>query len=201
MRDENMPRFYSVAISGTPGTGKTTIAKVVKEKLKLKGHDFNLISVNDLAKRENLILGFDEKRKCEIVDVESLMKINIGSFKPCILEGHLSHFLKADVVFVLRCDPAVLKERLKKKGWSKEKILENLEAEITDVILNEAIEIHRKNVFEVRTDKFEAEAIGEALAKMIAEGKAEKEIISKPKSFLWSKYLDLLSRGELENIL
>jgi len=203
MRDENMPRFSSVAISGVPGTGKTTIAKIVKEKLRLKGYEFNLIPVNDLAKKENLIIGFDEKRNCDIVDVESLRNIDLDALKPCILEGHLSHFLNADIIFVLRCDPIILKERLKKKGWrKKEKILENLEAEITDIVSNEAVAIHSiKNVFEVRTDEFEISEVGEALVKLIAEGKVESKVISKPKSFLWAKYLDLLSKGELEKIL
>ncbi len=195
-------KYSLVAISGVPGTGKTTIAKIVKEKLKSKGIEFNLINVNELAKKEKLIIGFDEKRNCDIIDISAFKNLDLNSFKPCIFEGHISHFLNVDVIFVLRCDPIILKKRLKQRGWDKYKILENLESEIIDVISNEALEIHSvDNIYEIRTDKFKKDEIGEAIVEFILEGEVNKTIVSKPKSFLWSKYIDFLSKGTLEKFL
>jgi len=43
----------------------------------------------------------------------------------------------------------VLRGRLQEKGFSENKIRENIEAEILDVILIEAIWLHGNNVYEV----------------------------------------------------
>jgi adenylate kinase len=74
------------------------------------------------------------------------------------LDGHLSHLLPSDIVIVLRCEPNKLRERLRKKRYSKEKIEENVEAEILDVILIEAVELHKK-VFEIDTTNLNADEI------------------------------------------
>ncbi|NCA74567.1 MAG: AMP kinase, partial [Gammaproteobacteria bacterium] len=53
-------------------------------------------------------------------------------------EGHLSHFLTCSAVIVIRCDPDVLAARLAERGYGEEKVKENVQAEILDVILCEA---------------------------------------------------------------
>ena len=64
-----------------------------------------------------------------------------------ILDSHLSHYLDkkyADLCVVVKCDIAILKKRLEKRGYNKKKIRENLDAEIFYVCLVEAIELgHR----------------------------------------------------------
>jgi adenylate kinase len=82
-----------------------------------------------------------------------------------VVEGHLSHRLGAEVVIVLRCNPLVLKERLGKKGWSEEKILENVEAEIVDAILVEALE--RDDVYEIDTTSMDPEEVADAVERVI----------------------------------
>jgi len=64
-----------------------------------------------------------------------------------IIDSHLSHYLPnkyVDLCIVLKCDLRQLKNRLKEKKYSKEKIRENLNAEIFDVCLNEAKEFKHK---------------------------------------------------------
>lgn len=57
-----------------------------------------------------------------------------------ILESHFAHhFAKQGIV--LRLDPSALRLRLEERGYSQEKIRENLEAEALDVILVEAVEL------------------------------------------------------------
>ena len=64
----------------------------------------------------------------------------IDSDEILILEGHFSHHF-ADWSIVLRLLPSELEARLEARGYSAEKIRENLEAEALDVILVEAVEI------------------------------------------------------------
>jgi adenylate kinase len=55
-------------------------------------------------------------------------------------------------VIILRCRPDILKSRLLKRGYSKEKIRENVEAEALDVILVETLDIHPPgNILEIDT--------------------------------------------------
>ena len=66
------------------------------------------------------------------------------------VEGHISHLLPADRVIVIRCRPDILQGRLRMRNYSEEKIQENLEAEILDVILVETLELHDpESVFEI----------------------------------------------------
>jgi len=131
-----------VALTGTPGVGKTAVAEI------LKARGYCVESVNELAEKYECII--DEEDNSKIVDVEELAeKLKFPENKVVILEGHLSH-LFADVAIVLRCNPLTLKERLRSKGWNEEKVLENVEAEFVDTILIEAIE-GCEEVYEIDT--------------------------------------------------
>ena len=60
-----------------------------------------------------------------------------------VIDSHLSHYLDkkyVDLCVVVKCDIKVLKKRLEKKKYSKAKIRENLDSEILDVCLVEALE-------------------------------------------------------------
>ena len=89
-----------------------------------------------------------------------------------LVDGHLSHLLKcADKVIVLRCHPDELRKRLSKKGWKKEKIKENLEAEILDIVLCESVEFHsEKNIFEMNTTDDSIDSVVSQIIKIIDEG-------------------------------
>lgn len=134
-----------VVVTGTPGTGKTTIAKKLAKQKKLK-----YIDVSKIIKEKKLEEGYDKKKKCGIVDVDKLNKVLIDLIKKeknLVIDSHLSHHLPSkyvNVCVVTKCDLKILEKRLKKKGYSKEKIRENLDAEIFDVCLNEAKEKEQK---------------------------------------------------------
>ncbi len=133
-----------VLITGTPGTGKTAVSKSLAERT---GYD--LIRLSDLA-TDDVTIAVENGTK--IVDVEKLTEQTTKKIRgDVIVEGHLSYHMKSgDVVIVLRTNPKVLENRLEKKGFGKEKVRENLEAEALDVCLVESIERH-SNVFEVDT--------------------------------------------------
>ena len=132
-----------IAITGTPGTGKTSVAK----KLVMEG--YIVLDLNRIACENNFLLGRDEKRNSNIVDIDKLnlfIKKNYSKFDIVFVEGHLSHLLKCvDKLVVLRLEPSQLKKHLKKKRWNEKKIKENLESEILDIVLCESVEIHLKD--------------------------------------------------------
>lgn len=155
----------TIIITGSVGTGKTTLAKKLAEKLSYK-----YIDVNKTIKKYKITGGYDKKRKTKIINIKKLNKYlikEIENFKSTnkkantkktinkkplknkinkkikgvIIDSHLSHYLPkkyADLCIVTKCDLKVLEKRLKKRGYSKEKIRENLDAEIFDVCLEEA---------------------------------------------------------------
>ena len=51
-----------------------------------------------------------------------------------------------DLVLVLRCDNGVLYGRLESRGYSEKKLADNVEAEIMQVILDEAREAYREDI-------------------------------------------------------
>ena len=65
-----------------------------------------------------------------------------------IFDTHLCGALPSDwfdLVIVLRCDNTNLYDRLKERGYDKKKIEENVQAEIFQTILDDAVDIYGKN--------------------------------------------------------
>lgn len=169
-----------IAVTGTPGVGKTSVSRKLVEKL-----DLEYVSVNEFARERDCIVSRDEKRQSDVVDLEKL-RDETSSLKDCVLDGHLSHFLDSDKVFVLRCRPSLLRERMREKGWDEEKVEENLDAEILGVIEKEARgEI--EEVYSIDTSETsEDEVVGIIIN--IVEGEGEKE---------YRQPLDWVERGEV----
>jgi len=137
-----------ISITGTPGTGKTSVSKLLRNK------GFEVVDFNKTAIENKFIIGKDKKRKSNIIDIKKFNKYIKEKYDQkniIFIEGHLSHLLECvDKVIILRCHPDELKKNLSSKGWDNKKIKENVEAEILDVILCEALELHDpKNVFEI----------------------------------------------------
>ncbi len=135
-----------VICTGSPGTGKSTISKMIAKKLKA-----SYVDVNKLIKKYNLSVGYDKERKSKIIDIGKLKKVLAKlvkeSKKSLVIDSHLSHYLDrklVDLCIVVKCDIKVLKKRLAKRGYHKSKIRENLDAEIFDICLMEAMALGHK---------------------------------------------------------
>lgn len=150
-----------LAISGTPGTGKTEVAKVLA-KLKC----WKVIHLNDLAKEKSLYIGFDRKRDCKIVDIESLQEEVKKLHENLIIESHYAHEFDADTVIILRCRPKELRKRLESRGWSKKKIDENVESEIMEICRQDSWEAGKKMLEVDTTGKTPKDVAEEILKKL-----------------------------------
>ncbi|NQU79722.1 AAA family ATPase, partial [Candidatus Woesearchaeota archaeon] len=144
----------TIIVTGTPGTGKTTVAKSIAKETGWK-----YVDVNKVIKDRGLSEGKDLERDCNIVDeeklAETLGKMMDSSDDVLVIDSHMSHHIqksKVDVCLVTKCKLKELEQRLKKREYSEDKIKENLECEILDVCLNEAEENGHK-VIVVETDK------------------------------------------------
>ena len=148
-----------ICITGTPGTGKTTLAKKLAKKL-----DFYYLDVNESIKKHKLSEGYDKKRNTSIVNIKKLSGFlikeiknikKLNKFNGIIIDSHLSHYLPkkyADFCIVTKCGIQELNKRMKKKKFHKGKIQENIQAEIFDICYNEAVE-RKHNVIVVDTTK------------------------------------------------
>ena len=124
-----------ISITGTPGTGKTEVGKELAHRGK------NVIFLTEFIKEKDLLGELDDELCSYDVDTDELndsLKEYRDSDLTYYVEGHLSHFISSSQIIVIRCQPNVLAQRLEARGYSEEKIKENVQAEILDIILCEA---------------------------------------------------------------
>lgn len=127
-----------VALTGTPGVGKTSVAAVAAR------HGWRVVDVKAWAQVEGAVAGYDAQDDALAIDVRKLArKVPKDDGSKVLYEGHLSHFLPVDGAWVLRCDPRILRPRLVARGYRPAKVAENLEAEALDVIQQEALALRR----------------------------------------------------------
>ena len=134
-----------VIVTGTPGTGKTVLARKISKEY---GHRY--IDVNEVVRQHKLSEGYDKKRDTKIVDETRLAKVLEKIIKEArkkkeklVIDSHMSHCVNPKLVglcIVTKCDLKELERRLKRKGYSKAKTEENMECEIMDICYNEAKE-------------------------------------------------------------
>ena len=130
------------ALTGTPGTGKTSISDFL---------DTKVVHLSDYYEEAS-----EGKTKSGewLIDLDKINTIvSEANLKEVFYEGHTSHTLdNLEMVILLRCDPPVLRKRLTKRNYPKEKINENLEAEALNIIFEEAIEnISEDKIFQLDT--------------------------------------------------
>jgi adenylate kinase len=190
----------SIIISGTPGCGKTSVAKVLSDTLKAQ-----LLSLSELAISDKFSFEYDFKRKTYIVDfdtflpyiLEKVQEIRQNNPPFLIMESHFSDIIPDDLidyVFILRCDPDVLIKRLEKKDYNFRKINENVQAEILGSCISYFIQKELKNpLFEIDTTNLSIKTVARIIADIVLK-------ISNGKNFYVGK-VDWLEKLFQENRL
>ncbi len=216
-----------IAVTGTPGTGKTTATRLLEERSGLEADtdlevdaemNVEVVHLNDILEREGLYTDVDTERESKVADLEALgdwleryeassqcesldsMADTRGQAQGVdgsvvqadhdqdvdgeaiqsapdheilVVESHLSHHLPADRCVVLRCAPETLETRLRERGESGAKAVENAESEALDVILSEAVDRHGlEAVYEVETTNRKPSEVATAIA-AVATGERE----------------------------
>ncbi|MDE1851320.1 MAG: AAA family ATPase [Candidatus Micrarchaeota archaeon] len=156
----------TIVITGTPATGKTRMAGMLTKKLK----SAELIRANDIVNGKRLFSRID-KDGAKIVRMNALKRelerrIRKSKAGYVILEGHLlcDIRIKGATAIVIREHLGKLIARMEKRGYSKDKIRDNIVSEATDYCgVNASANYGR--VFELMNDR-------KALPRMvrIAEG-------------------------------
>lgn len=152
---EQIENKMIICVSGVPGTGKTSIAKMLSKKYKLK-----YLEGDKFIQKNKLRKSWDKRLRTWNVNTNKLNKALIKVIKKeknLIIDSHLSHYLPrkyVDLCILVKCNPKVLRKRLEKRKYHDEKIKHNIDAEIFDVCLNEAKENkHRIKIIDTTTLK------------------------------------------------
>ena len=125
-----------IVITGNPGVGKHTVAKLLAKRL-----DSKLIDINKVAIQKGVV----EKNKETLdVDVKKLKKtLEKIITKNSIVVGHLAPYVvsrkQVKLAIVLRRNPYKLASVYKKRKYSYQKSIENLGSEILGVIYHDSV--------------------------------------------------------------
>lgn len=156
-----------VAVTGTPGTGKTTATDLLESRL--EDADPEIVHLNEVLETEELYTEVDAERESKVADLDALAAWLDEVDGDAVIESHLAHHFDADRVVVLRCHPESLEQRLLERGETDAKARENAESEALDVILAEAVEEHGlESVYEVDTTDLDPEGVADAVAAVVA---------------------------------
>ncbi len=134
-----------IVVTGTPGSGKTYFSNLLGKRLKIE-----VLHVTDYVKKYAL---YDRIEDNEYIvrpmKLKKRLEKEISRKKDLIIEGHILSEFRLDNarVLVKREHLNKIRSRLEKRGYSKEKITNNLIDEAIDYCGLNAF-MHYKNVYE-----------------------------------------------------
>ncbi|GAB2269580.1 Adenylate kinase isoenzyme 6 [Dionaea muscipula] len=136
----------NILITGTPGTGKTTMSSALAKATQLRH-----LELGELVKQKDLHDGWDEELECYVInedlvcdEMEDMMESG-GN----IVDYHGCDFFPErwfDRVVVLQTDNSILFDRLSRRGYTGAKLSNNIECEIFQVLVEEAKESYPQDI-------------------------------------------------------
>ena len=166
-------------ITGNPGVGKHTTAKIIAEKINADIIDINDVAIDNNATGKKTDLGLD-------VDVKRLVRLlekQLKAERDLVIVGHLAPYVLRPVgislVAVLRKSPYELEKTLKKRGYSVDKVRENVASEILGTSLYDSLKTFgKRKVAEFdTTGKTPKETADEILSALQKKPKSKSKLI------------------------
>jgi len=135
-----------IVISGTPGVGKSALARSLKGFTRLDLHEH----YKDISTQYN------RSKQCYDVDMKKFEKLVKEKLKESdlVIDSHIAHLLPkklVDLCVILTCSNLKkLEKRLVSRKYSKKKIRENLDSEIfQECLMGAKKKDHKVLVFDV----------------------------------------------------
>jgi adenylate kinase len=180
---------HVIAISGTPGTGKSAVGNLLANQLNAE-----VIELGQVVKERQFHYGEDPERDSLIANIDSLQEYMVNRFqkseKLIVVSGHFADLVPEEylkILVILRCHPITLTQRLRTRQWPKKKTLENIQAEILGECTSQGLAQHdHRKIFEIDTTDTTIEAVV-TIIKQIAAGKGNKYMVGK---ISWLRTLD-----------
>ncbi|KAI8877569.1 P-loop containing nucleoside triphosphate hydrolase protein [Backusella circina FSU 941] len=136
----------NILVTGTPGTGKTTSSEMIADALGLQH-----VNVGELVREKKFYEDYLEDLDTHVLDEDKLL----DELEEIVKEGgkvvdfHTCEIFPErwfDLVLVLRADTSYLYDRMVKRGYNKNKIDENMECEIMQIVLETAKESYAPEI-------------------------------------------------------
>ena len=152
----------NIIVTGTPGVGKTShCTALASDSSASRLSQLQHLSINSVVKEWGCHEGWDEEHKSWIVDEDRLLDVledekRVGEQGGFVIDWHACDLFPRswiDLVVVLRTDSTVLYDRLAQRHYPAKKLEENMDAEIMQVLLEEArLSYDEEIVVELRSD-------------------------------------------------
>ncbi|HUJ78456.1 MAG TPA: AAA family ATPase [Thermoplasmata archaeon] len=152
----------AVALTGTPGTGKSSVAARLARAIAV-------VEVGDLARRHGAARGTGRDVTVDLRRLRRALTRSGGLARVDVVVGHLAHLLPVSAAIVLRCHPVELDRRLRsaRRGSAADRH-DNVVCEATDAIVQEAL-ARKIPVYEVDTTGRSIAAVTAAVRRRILE--------------------------------
>ena len=151
----------SIVITGSPGVGKHTVSKKISAHLGCQ-----LIDINQVA----LSAGLADPDGGD-VDVDILGNMIRPTLDISVIVGHLAPYAldveHVKMVAILRQSPYNLEEIYQSRGYSRDKIFDNIGSEILGTIATYTHNKFGKKAFEIDASKYNAEQTASAIISII----------------------------------
>jgi adenylate kinase len=184
-----------ILLSGTPGTGKTSVAQELFSQFQ-----YRFISAGQVVLEENLYGAEDVARDTKVVDNDNTFfahKLETLS-EDLIFECHYADMLdhpQISLGIILRCHPTVLETRLKSRGYSDQKLRENGEAELLGASSSYMLEkqdlVKGNTLFEIDTTHISILDIANCIHEIIQHPSQHQELKVGKISWLSDETIDL----------
>lgn len=150
-----------IALTGTPGTGKSRVARSL-------GARWRVSEVGDLARSAHTARGAGRAVEVDLRGLDRWLDRHPAE-RPDLLVGHLAHLLDVDGAIVLRCRPTELRRRLARarRGGPRDRQA-NAIAEAVDLVLRESLD-RRLRVWEIDTTHRPPDQVARAVERILRD--------------------------------